>query len=224
MTNLQWFRCRFDDWSKDEVATLDLDTLGFLLLLRLKVLERGKPVDDEIALGMARRHGRNKRTVDLMLAKLIERGLIVRAEAGVWCDDMADEVKHMNAAWENICERNAKVSRNRVRKTKQNMVFGPPEEELEIEGRPTGAPSEIPLCNTVGCGTPSAAAEASTMSAIDLANIEFGEAIHEACAEAIEGHLDYYDLCGVVDEDGDDDIGWNEGRDEDERQSKRGKQ
>lgn len=160
MTDLRWFKCYPSHWARDEVTNLDFATAGFLHFIHMKIIERGKPVEDEIVLRMARWHGCNSRSVRKMLAKLTERGLIVRKGACIWCEDLAAVVDERRDVSQKYRERNAKVSRNRVRKAQQNRAFASPEEELDIEGRPPGAPSEILATNSLG-GTPSANAEAS---------------------------------------------------------------
>ncbi|WP_334150372.1 hypothetical protein [Hyphomicrobium sp.] len=237
MTGLRWFRCVLDYWSSDDIASLDFATIGFLHLIRTKIIERGKPVEYEIILRMAHRHGSNRRTVDKMLAKLTKCGLIVRVGADFWCNDLAAEVEDRRVTSQKYRKSFAKVSRNMRRKTQQNGAFAVPEEEEEREGRPAGAPSEIQLNNTVGCATPSPSGEAFPMTAIDIANGEFGEAMQANYAALYAGHLafDLEDVCGCNEEDylGDDDVadvidhehawiseGWDEGRGDAERRSK----
>lgn len=176
MINLPWFRCRFEDWNSEEVASLDLAAIGFLHLIRMKFLQRCKPVEKAIILRMARQHHANRRTVERVLAVLAARGLIVQTDEGVRCDDLSDEIKYRQGKSPKFRGSLAKVSPNMAQETQQNRENGLLDIDREIEGRPAGAPStEIHSCNLVGCETPSPDGEAFPMSAIDEANLELEE-------------------------------------------------
>ncbi|MFN3625066.1 MAG: DUF1376 domain-containing protein [Hyphomicrobium sp.] len=221
-----WFRLDGDRW-QSETRGLTLQERAIYIDLLVEMHRREEPLSDDW-LDQVRSIMRARPTTFYpAIGRLVALGLFVRVDSGLWSDFMEGEIENRGSRTERARRRNLAKSCSKSEKTPaKNPTKSTPDRfygDRDIEGRAPRAPS-IDRNNFIECGTPSPDGEASTMTAIDLANIEIEEAIYEACAAAIEGHLDYYDLCGVVDEDDDDDIGWDEGRDEDERHSKRGKQ
>jgi|GEM_PF-4464341 len=149
MNGWNWYRFFFEDARSPGELTLDYATLGFLRELRDTMLERMSPVSEAVLIRMTRQRGINKRTLDKMLASLVEAGLIYLTDAGYWCDIAEREIAFREEKSEKISKRNAKVSRKRWEKTKENQSSEIPEKEEDEEGySPSGnTPSSITSFN-----------------------------------------------------------------------------
>lgn len=201
MATFEWFRCRASDWENDAVAALDFAEVGFLHILRIAMIERAEPISKEVAYRLGRQRKAARKTVDRLLAKLAEAGLIVIAEAGIWCDVAADEMAFREGKSKSLSERNRKTSQKRWEKTKQNQSNAMPDREEDIEGCPTGIPSNIHTvespCGPIGADAPRPTADKDA-----------NDGIHEGCNhrgydEADEASEPVYDV--VLDSFADDD-------------------
>lgn len=137
-----WFKLYGTDWETTAVKTLDLDTLGFLFDLHCRMIRQASPVSYDVILLINRSRRINRVTVDKMLEKLTDSGLIYLTDAGYWRDEAETVVEEMNVVSEKISKRNANVSKKRWQKTEQNQGNLIPEEERELEeAAPTGQAS-----------------------------------------------------------------------------------
>jgi len=131
---MPWFKCWFFQWDTDEVAALDLETTGFLHLLKLRMAERRSPLPEEFLPHVVRGKRLNKRSIERMLKTLIGYGLIVRENGLIWNEDIAEDIDGFFDVPRKFDQSFAKVSPEQRQKTQQNQCDASTEVEVEVEG------------------------------------------------------------------------------------------
>lgn len=142
---MPWFKCWFFQWDTDEVAALDLETTGFLHLLKLRMAERRSPLPEQFLPHVARGKRLNKRSIERMLKTLIGYGLIVRENGLIWNEDIAEDIDGFFDVSQKFDQSFAKVSPEQRQKTQRNQCDASTEIEGDKEGygRPHKGASKI---------------------------------------------------------------------------------
>jgi len=131
---MPWFKCWFFQWDTDEVAALDLETTGFLHLLKLRMAERRSPLPEQFLPHVARGKRLNKRSIERMLKTLIGYGLIVRENGLIWNEDIAEDIDGFFDVSQKFDQSFAKVSPEQRQKTQRNQCDASTEIEGDKEG------------------------------------------------------------------------------------------
>ncbi len=155
--SMPWFKCWFAEWETDEMKALDLPTIGFMHILRMRMIERRAPFPEAFLSHIARERGVNRRTIERMLDTLTGYSLIARENGFLWCESVATEIEARGGLSEKFGESFEKVSQNQRKIAQQKQQRQSTREEVDIDGRPLkGGVRDTDRDNRTDSGLPSA--------------------------------------------------------------------